>query len=142
MRPPQDSWLDTFRALGEALFEVFRSEWGVLRGDWRRSIRALRMAGLFLGTTAALAFTLICLLVYAAVHFVAQWLEVWLAALVVAGVVLLAAGLCWWRVLVLWRRSELIGAARRRYSDHLDWWDRRLLRDDRALDEGDDDGTV
>ncbi|MCP4659262.1 MAG: hypothetical protein GY856_27955 [bacterium] len=133
--------MEAFRALGRALLEVLGAEWKVLAAEWKRSGRWFLISlGLFFFAACCL-LVLIALVVYAAVQLLALWLPVWGAALVVAAavglVIALAVGAGY---LILKRGVENpVTTARRRVEDHLDWWDDRLLREERALPEGDAD---
>jgi len=141
MRKRQDSWLEAFRALGRELLEVVRAEWGVLSEEWKRSFRNLLISvGLFFFAACCL-LVLVALVVYAAVQLLGRWLPVWGAALVVAAAVVLVIALAAGAGYLIFRRGfeNPLTTARRRLADHLDWWDDRLLREERALQEGDAD---
>lgn len=141
----RDDWVDVFQALGEAFFAVLRSEWEVLRIEWRqRSLRRALMAALLFFAAACLFLALVALVVTAAVQMVEHFteLEPWQATLAVAAavaaVILALVGVGYFAFA---RRVENPAVlARERLGDHVGWWRERLLRDDRALPEGERDG--
>ncbi|MBV8199103.1 MAG: phage holin family protein [Acidobacteria bacterium] len=121
-------WIELFRSLGQALFEVLRAEAGALGQDLRRSGGQLLRGLALFGGAAAVGFWTLGVLMLALVAVLAIWLKPWAAALIVAGVFAGTAGLLaalGWRQL---RRLETPAASiRRRVEDHLDWWQHRLL---------------
>jgi Putative Actinobacterial Holin-X, holin superfamily III len=121
-------WIELFRSLGQALFEVVRAEAEALGEDFRRSgVRLLRGVAL-LGGAAAVGFWTLGLLLFALIAVLMIWLQPWAAALIVAGLFVAAAGLLAALGLRELRRLESPAASvRRRVSDHLDWWQTRLL---------------
>ena len=93
-------------------------------GQWLEVFRAL---GLF-GAAAAVGFWLVALILYTLIQVLALWLPQWGAAAVVTGLTALAVAalaLIGWSKL---KRLESPGATLgRRWQDHREWWDRRLL---------------
>src|SRR5258707_1722230 len=78
-------WIELFRSLGQALFEVVRAEAEALGEDFRRSgVRLLRGVAL-LGGAAAVGFWTLGLLLFALIAVLMIWLQPWAAALIVAG---------------------------------------------------------
>ena len=128
-------WLDLFRGFGQGLIRVLREE---LRELGRELValgrRYSSSVGLILlgGVALLLAFAVAIL---AIVQLLALWMPQWAAALCVAGgllVVGIGLGLVGRARL---RSLETPGeTVRRRFEDHLDWWD-RLLPDARNEEE-------
>lgn len=124
-------WIALVRALGESLLAVLRAELAALQADLNRSTRQLGVALFFFGAVAALAFWLVGLLVFLLVALVAIWLPLAGAAGSVLAFLAVVCG-----VLFLLGRSRLnrmenpLDSARRRFDDHLDWWQNRLLAAD------------
>ncbi len=137
----RQGWLETFRALGEALLDVLRAEMAVLAERWKRSARELAIAmGLFTAAISLLIHGTVPLLVFAsmaAVHELLGW-PWWGAALSIAGLSLalavVAAMLA--RYVVENRFESFLGAAQERFADHVGWWWERILGDERRLAEG------
>jgi hypothetical protein len=121
-------WIDLFRSLGQALLDVLRAEAQALGADFRLSGERLARALALLGAAAAVSFWTLGVLLAALVALLAIWLPVWGAALAVAGLFALAAALL---AAAGWRQMRQLGNPaddiRRRFADHLDWWQDRLL---------------
>ncbi len=126
----RDSWLEMFRDLGEAFFDVVRAELAVVQATakaWGKSW------GIAVGIVALLLFALfwtLGLLTTAAVHGLMVWrdLALWQAALAIAGALLLLIAAGALVVYFLARRYESpVAATRRRVDDHLGWWNQRLF---------------
>jgi hypothetical protein len=121
-------WIELFRSLGQALFEVVRAEAEALGEDLRRSGGQLLRGLALFGGAAAVGFWTLGVLVLALIAVLAIWLPPWAAALIVAALFAGTAGLLaalGWRQL---RQLETPAASiRRRLDDHLDWWQNRLL---------------
>jgi MFS family permease len=123
-------WIELFRSLGQALFEVVRAEAQALGEDFRRSGMHLFRGAALLGGAAAVGFWTLGLALFALIAVLMIWLQPWAAALIVAGLFAAAAGLLAALGLRELRRLESPAASvRRRVSDHLDWWQTRLLAD-------------
>lgn len=136
MRRRVGGWLDFLRSLGQALLEVLRAELTALSEDLRLSARRLRAALLLFLAALLVLFWGLGVLVYAAVEVLALWLPRWGAALSLAGLLLLVAGLC-----AGLGRGRLRGVenpartVRRRLDEHVGWWQRRVLDAAPADDE-------
>jgi putative superfamily III holin-X len=123
-------WIELFRSLGQALFEVARAEAQALGEDFRRSGIHLARGLALLGGAAAVGFWTAGLLLFALIAVLMIWLQPWAAALIVAGLFVATAGLLAALGLRQLRRLESPAASvRRRVSDHLEWWQTRLLAD-------------
>jgi hypothetical protein len=121
-------WIELFRSLGQALFEVLRAEGEALGEDLRRSGSRLLKGLILFGAAAAIGFWTTAVLVLALIAVAAIRLPLWAAALVVAALFGAAAGLL---ALLGWRQLRQLespaASIRRRVQDHLDWWEHRLL---------------
>jgi hypothetical protein len=121
-------WIDLFRSLGQALFEVLRAEAEALGEDFRRSGHHLARGLALLAGAAAVGFWTLGVLVLALIAVLAIWLPAWAAALIVAAVFVATAGVLAALGLRQLRRLESPAESiRRRVTDHLDWWQTRLL---------------
>jgi hypothetical protein len=127
-------WIELFRSLGQSLLGVLRAEADALAADFRRSGGHLaRGLALFAGAAGVLFWTL-GILVLALIALLSLWLPVWAAALLVAALFALVAGLLVALGLGQLRRLESpIDSIRGRVSDHLDWWQHHLLADPAAV---------
>ncbi len=121
-------WIELFRSLGQALFEVLRAEAEALGEDLRRSGGKLLRGLALLGGAAAVGFWTLGVLVLVLITVVAIWLPLWAAALIVlalfAGVAGVLAALGWCQLRQLESPAATI---KQRLDDHLDWWQHRLL---------------
>jgi Putative Actinobacterial Holin-X, holin superfamily III len=130
MRQPAgvQGWIELFRSLGQALFDVLRAEARALGEDFRRSGGELARGLALLGGAAALGFWTLGVLVLALIAVLAIWLPPWAAALIVTALFAGAAGLLAMLGIRRLRRLESPAESiRQRVSDHLDWWNRGLL---------------
>ena len=124
------TWVGAFRALGDAVLDLVRSEVQALWDEWKR-------AGLELGKILAIVFGILLIFVYlpflvlfAAVDGVSVWWgwPMWGAALAVLGFALLFIGLLGGVIAWIWNR-RLVGptvSMQRRLDDHNGWWQRRV----------------
>jgi hypothetical protein len=130
-------WIDLFRSLGQALFEVVRAEAQALGEDFRRSGGALARGLALLGGAAAVGFWTLGVLVLALIAVLAIWLPPWAAAVIVAALFAGVAGLLAALGIRQLRRLESpADSIRRRVADHLDWWNHRLLAEPPELEGG------
>lgn len=128
-------WIELFRSLGQALFEVLRAEARALGEDFRRSGAELARGLALLGGAAALGFWTLGALVLALIAVLAIWLPPWAAALIVTALFAGAAGLlALLGIRRLQRFESPAESIRQRVSDHLDWWNHRLLAEPPAPD--------
>jgi amino acid transporter len=122
-------WLELFRVLGQSLADLARAELAALQAELARNGRTLALALALFGAAAAAGFWLIGLVLYTAIQgLAALGLSMWEASLTVTGfcalVVLVLALLGWVKLRRLESPAATIG---RRWQDHREWWDRRLL---------------
>ena len=126
-------WIELFRSLGQALFEVLRAEAAALGEDFRRSGSQLLRGLALCGGAAAVGFWTLGVVVATLIAVLAIWLPPWAAALIVMALFGATAGLLaalGWRQL---RQLETPAASiRRRVEDHLEWWQHRLLAEPAA----------
>ncbi|HLX09007.1 MAG TPA: phage holin family protein [Thermoanaerobaculia bacterium] len=126
-------WIELFRSLGQALFEVLRAEAQALGDDFRRSGRQLLLALALLGAAAAIGFWTVGVVVLTLIAVLMIWLPAWAAALIVLALFVAVAGLlATLGVLRLRRLESPAESIRRRVADHLDWWEHRLLAEPAA----------
>jgi uncharacterized membrane-anchored protein len=130
-------WVELFRALGDALLDLLEAELRTLSREIARSGRHLGVAIAFFGGAAAIAFWLLGVLTYFAIALLSLWLPMWGAALIVAGVLLLAVVVVAWLGVSRLRRVENPATIfRRRLDDHLGWWNGRLLAEEPGGEDG------
>lgn len=120
-------WLELLRSLGGALLELLKAEAEALVGDLRSSGRRLSVAVLLLAIGGFVAFWACGVLSYALVELVALRLPRWSAALLVFGLLIVVALLLGVLARFKLRRLERpASTVRRRLTESLDWWDRRI----------------
>lgn len=129
------AWIELFRSLGQALLDLFKAELATLRRELERSGRTLAVAlGLF-GAAAAVGFWLIGALIYSLIQVVAIWLPLWGASLAVTGLFAVAmAVLALVGVRKLKRIESPAATVGRRWEDHLEWWNDRLLAEAESIE--------
>jgi hypothetical protein len=126
-----EEWQARLLGLREALGELYAAEADALSRDLSRWGKGFLGAVLLLLAALTIAFWLVAVLVGLMIAVIAIWLPVW-AATLITFVVLLAvvAALAW----VGWRRMERLGGPlgriKRRWRDHWDWWNERVLATD------------
>jgi len=131
------SWLELLRGLGQGFLDVLRAEWEQLLADFGVSAKRLAFGVGLLGAAAMLCFWLLGTFVYFLIQVVAIWLPVWGAAGIVVLVLLLVIGVLGLVGMRFLKKIENpIDTVGRRWDDHLDWWEARLV------DERFDDGTA
>ncbi len=144
MAGDRDSWRQTFRSVGAALTDVVRAELDVIGERLKDSGRGL---GISLGLVVAAGFLiLICvpaLLVLAAVaglHSGLDW-PLWGAALAVGGfVAAIGLGLAAVaRYVMVHRFENPVAMVQDRYTDHVAWWNQRILSDENTPGGVDDE---
>lgn len=119
--------VDRFGALGQAALSLLRAESVALRGELEGNARRLLAVALIFAFALFMAFWALGALVLSAVELGALWLPRWGAALVVVGVLALAA-----LILVAIARRRLArletpaATVRRRAEEYQDWWERRI----------------
>jgi uncharacterized membrane protein YqjE len=121
-------WLDLLQSLGQALLGVLRAEAAALGMDFRRSAIHLGRGLALLGGAAAMLYWTLGIMVLVLIALFAIWLPIWASALIVAAIFLLTAALL---IYLAWRQLRQLESPlddiQRRVSDHLDWWQNRLL---------------
>jgi hypothetical protein len=132
-------WRDRLVGLREAVGELYAAELAALSRDFERWGKALVVALVLAAAALFLMFWLLATLVGTLVATLAVWLPVWGAMLVTAAVLLLGVALLGW---LAWRRLQRLGGplalVGRRWRDHLDWWQDRVLQEPADGEEGDD----
>ena len=130
MRRDSDGWLGVLRSLGQAGTNLLRSEIDALGSDLADSGASLaRAVGLFLAA-AFVIFWAVGTLGFFAIELLALWLPRWGAALIVFVVLLVVVWILWVLAKKKLRQAERpTETVRRRVTDHLDWWQDRVLDD-------------
>lgn len=124
----QQSWSETFRALGAAVLGLLKAEIEALERELARSGKNLALGLGFFAAAAALAFWTLGVATYFVVQLLAVWLPLWAASLVVTGLFAAVTGaLVFVGLKKLERFENPLSAARRRMDDHIDWWQNDLL---------------
>jgi hypothetical protein len=132
-------WRERLVGLREAVGELYAAELAALSRDFGRWGKALVVALVLAAAALFLLFWLLATLVGTVVAALAVWLPVWGAMLVTAGLLLLLVALLGY---LAWRRLQRLGGplalVGRRWRDHLDWWQDRVLQEPLDGEEGDD----
>ncbi|MEM7052834.1 MAG: phage holin family protein [Acidobacteriota bacterium] len=121
-------WIELFRGLGNALFDLLRAEIASLRSDLTKSGKSAGIAFGLLLAAAMFAFWTLGVLTYALVQVVAIWVPLWAAGLIVSGVFVLVVTVLAAIAMFKLKRLENPGRAARRHLDDVqDWWNHQLL---------------
>ena len=132
-------WQERLLGLREALGELYAAEADALSRDLTRWGKGFVGALLLALAALALGFWLLALLVGLMVAVLAIWLPVWAATLITFGVLLIAVAALGW---VAWKRLQELGGplarVQRRWRDHWDWWNERVLYAPEAGEDRDD----
>ena len=128
MRRDSDGWLGVLRSLGQAGTNLLRSEIDALGSDLADSGASLaRAVGLFLAAVFVI-FWAIGALGFFSIELRALWLPRWGAALIVFVLLLVVVWILWVLAKKKLRQAERpTETVRRRVTDHLDWWQDRVL---------------
>lgn len=123
-----EEWKERLLTLREALGELYAAEAEALSRDLARWGKRFAVSLLLLLLALALGFWLLAVLVGFVVALLAVWLPVWGATLLTAGLLaLVVGGLALWG----WKRLQALGGplgrVRRRWRDHVDWWQERVF---------------
>lgn len=121
-------WIELFRALGQSLADLARAELAALQAELERNGRTLAIALALLGGAGVVGFWLVALVLYSLIQVLAIWLPLWGASLIITGLALLVVAVL--ALIAVSRLKRLEGPAAtvgRRWRDHREWWDRRLL---------------
>jgi hypothetical protein len=139
-------WRDRLIGLREALGELYAAEMAALSRDLERWGKGFLVALLLALGALFLLFWLLAVVVGTVVAALAEWLPVWGAMLVTAGLLLVVIAVL---ALLAWRRLQRLGGPlalmARRWRDHLDWWQERVLQEpgtEELGNEEDDDAAT
>lgn len=125
-------WIGLFRNLGQAYLDLLAAEWAEVKRQLAQSGMRVVWAAAFFGAAAAVGFWLVALMLFLLVAVLHVWLPWWGAAAIVTAIALLVVAVLGWLGLRKIEKVESpLAVAGRRYEDHLDWWDRRLLAEER-----------
>jgi sulfite exporter TauE/SafE len=128
-------WIDLVRSLGGSLVEVLKAEVESLKEELAISGRHLAVGAALAGGAAVVLFWMVGALIFTVGAVLAIWLKVWAAALIVVGIFLLAAVVL---LLLAWRQFKRfqspMESLREHLSDHLDWWQHTLLREEKRVE--------
>lgn len=130
------SWIELFRSLGQSFLDLLRAEIDQVVAELGVSAKKAGIGIALLAAAAALGFWWLGVLTYFLIQVVALWLPVWASAGVVLLVLLLLiGGLGWFGMRKLQSIENPVDTVSRRYDDHLDWWESRLLAEERRVEE-------
>lgn len=122
------SWVEMFRALGQALIEVFKAELAEMSEELGVSAKHLGWALAFFGAAAFLTFWMLPAFMFLAGLVLAIWLPAWAAALIVVVFFLLVMAILGFLGYRRIRKLENpVETVRQRYDEHKEWWNDRLL---------------
>ena len=128
MRKDTNGWLGVLRSLGQAGTDLLRSEMDVLGSDLSATGANLARAGGLLLAAAFAIFWAVGALGFFAIELLALWLPRWGAALIVFALLLVVVWILWVLAKRKLREAERpTETVRRRVTDHLDWWQGRVL---------------
>jgi len=129
------SWIDLVRSLGGSLIEVLRAEVDALKEEMAASGRHLGIGLGLLGGAAVLLFWTLGALIFTLGAVLAIWLQVWAAALLVVLLFLAGAALLVFLGLRQLKKFENpLESLHEHVSDHLDWWQHTLLREEKKVE--------
>jgi hypothetical protein len=114
---------------------------GVMGEDWKQNGHLLLKAAALFACAVSILFWLPALLSFALVAAFQEWVgSLARAVVLVAGIYFLLAVLLALGGYFFWRRLEApTASAKRRLSDHIDWWQGKIFNQDTALNGGEDD---
>lgn len=125
-------WSEQVRALGQSYLDLLRAEWDQLVAELLVSARKLGIGSALLVAAAMVAFWWFAVLAFFLIMVIAIWLPVWASAGIVLLILLLVmgilAGIGVHRLKSIDNPADTVG---RRWDDHLDWWENRLLAEER-----------
>lgn len=126
------AWVELLRGLGQSVLDLLAAEWAELKRELAESGKNLAIAAGLFGAAAAFAFWFVALLLYLAIQVTAIWWPYWVAVLCVTLLVLLIIAVILILALRRLKRFESPGiTVSRRVDDHVDWWNERLLAEER-----------
>jgi hypothetical protein len=125
------TWVEMLRALGQSFLDLLRAEWDQLLRELGVSAKKLGIGVALLAGAGMVAFWFVAVLAFFLIMVIAIWLPVWasagIALLVLLVVIGILAGLGWSRLKSIENPVDAVG---RRWDDHLDWWENRLMADE------------
>ncbi len=142
----QESWRETFRALGESLIGVVQAELAIITETWARSGKELGKVAALVAAAAYLGLiclpTLLIIVLTAALYEALGW-PLWGSALTVTGVVVLVIGVLGGiaQYLMKHRFESPVATIRNQVTDHRAWWNERILSDG-EITEGETNETL
>lgn len=121
------SFSDAAREVVQAMMDLARAEFSALTADLGEQARQGLRVGVLLGIASVLVFWAVGLLLAGGVLALAIWLDPWIAAAVLGGILLLAAGvLLWWAK----QRAQRLETPAKLTMQHLGesaaWWEREF----------------
>lgn len=126
------SWMEQFRALGQSYLDLVRAEWDQLLRELMVSVKKLGIGSALLIAAGMVAFWWVAVLAFFLIMVIAIWLPVWASAGIVLLILLLImgvlAGIGISRLKSIENPVDTVG---QRWDDHLDWWENRLLAEER-----------
>lgn len=129
-------WIEQGRSLGQSYLDLLRAEWDQLLRELMVSVKKLGIGSALLIAAGMIAFWWIAVLAFFLIMVVAIWLPVWASAGIVLLVLLLVmgilAGIGISRLKSIENPVDTVG---RRWDDHLDWWENRLLAEERIVEK-------
>ena len=132
-------WQERLLGLREALGELYAAEADALSRDLARWGKGFVAAVLLALAALALGFWLLAVMVGLMVAVLAIWMPVWAAMLttfaVLLVVVAILGGMAWGRLKEL---GGPLGRVQRRWRDHWDWWNERVLYAPEPGEDGDE----
>lgn len=129
-------WIHLFRRLGQSVLDLLRAELDRLLAELGITARQAAVGLAFFAAAGLVGFWFVWVLTYFLMQVVAIWLPLWAAAGILVLVLLVAiAVLGFLGMRKLKGLENPVDTVGRRYDDHLDWWENRLLAAERESDE-------
>lgn len=122
------AWLEMFRSLGQALFEVWKAELAELGTELGKSGKHLGKAiAAFVVVAFVLFWAVMALYIFIVALFTKLLGPVWATGLGLLIFVLVMAALGLWGYLQLKKFDNPAETVRRRVDEHKEWWNERML---------------
>lgn len=129
-------WMHLFRRLGQSVLDLLRAELDRVLAELGISAKQAAVGLAFFAGAGMVAFWFIWVFTYFLMQVGAIWLPPWASAGIVVLVLLIAiAVLAYLGLRKVKTLENPVDTVSRRYDDHLDWWENRLLAEDSAHGE-------
>lgn len=129
-------WMNLFRRLGQSVLDLLRAELDQLLAELGITAKQAAIGLAFFAAAGMVGFWFLWVFTYFLIQVVAIWLPHWAAAGIAVLVLLIAVAVLALLGLRKFKGLENpVDTVGRRFDDHLDWWENRLLAEERVSDE-------